>query len=392
MTESSLPTLKPKRGAKSAMAALSSSPTANSSTEMTPAQIKKEVNALYPRLQSVEKEINTLKQQLPSNINKVIIQLRSEIEKITEKNFPENEKLDKEEKTDLQRKIETLESKLQMELDVSIANANTNLEKRITEITVLRPKESQLLSIDLEDDGSFDRRIDFLEDSLKNQKTKTQKRIELIEATLQKYNAMNTVGDDETAKIKTLNDEIDSNRKGIAELRSRLSEMKIKFNKEILANLPASQAENGQGKISAEASQLLALVDIPNLDEPIQNLHNEILSKQLEFMGRVRDLKQRTETCVDRIKKVDQTAVNIVAVTATLESRITEVDNICKNLANVVKDLELSAATDENQNLIHELTEKVIEENAKLLSEIEDVRKRAVQCQESVRKATQQKE
>ena len=279
-----------------------------------------------------------------------------------------------------------------MELDVSIANANTNLEKRITEITVLRPKESHLLSIDLEDDGSFDRRIDFLEDSLKNQKTKTQKRIELIEATLQKYNAMNTVGDDETAKIKTLNDEIDSNRKGIAELRSRLSEMKIKFNKEILANLPASQAENGQGKISAEASQLLALVDIPNLDEPIQNLHNEILSKQLEFMGRVRDLKQRMETCVDRIKKVDQTAVNIVAVTATLESRITEVDNICKNLANVVKDLELSAATDENQNLIHELTEKVIEENAKLLSEIEDVRKRAVQCQESVRKATQQKE
>ena len=399
MNDSSLPILKPKKGTKSASTTSASSPSKPSNNgTITPGSIKKEVNLLYPRIHSAEKEINTLKQQLPSNLNKVIIQLRTDIEKLGNLSN-QNDEIENQnpEKTELQIKIDELESRLQRELDEEIQKSNKNMEKRIKDLTQPKPKNDENIHFDFNIEPSFDEKLDNLEEMFKTQQQKIQQRISNIEQTLARFDSPNQQKINEENKyIKQINDELDTNRRGIADIKSRLSKLRLQLDQQVARNesipLDPSNPTSVTSSSSGAASQLLSLIDIPDLDKPIEELHNDIVLKQNEYSERVKGLKQRAQNCVTRIKNIDKAAVDIVTVTATLESRLTDVDKICKKLATAIKDLENSSASEENQKLIQELSTKVLDDHNKLKSEIENVRKKAIQYQQSLHSTTRDKE
>ena len=107
---------------------------------------------------------------------------------------------------------------------------------------------------------------------------------------------------------------------------------------------------------------------------------------QTKFQTKLRELKGKALQFEDRVKKVDQIAVQIVTSTVTLESRITEVNALCNSLMNQIKELGEKSENDDNKQLIQQLTEKVMKEQAALKTDIEKVKARALKCQESVQK------
>lgn len=381
MTEeesSGLPSLHKNKGSRASLSGVIST-----SSEINVAQLKREVNRLYPHLQSIEKEITTLKQQLPPNLNKVVLQIRQDIDKLY--NPKSNQKQDGE-KDILHRSLEDLENRLQSQLQISIDASKQNLENRIRELVNTKPK-NDLANFIVEDDQevNYDLKLAALEAALDSHHEKAQQRIDLIEKSIEKLSV--PAGEDTTSKtLESLNDEIDSNRKNISDLRARLSEIKLQLERsaatEQITRTPIKQQI--EESISKQPEKT---IDIPDLTVPLEQLNEKIANMQVKFQAKLRDLKKKALEFDERVKKVDQIAVQIVTSTVTLESRITEVNALCNSLIHQIKELDEKSGNDENQKLIEQLTERVMKEHAMLKAEIEKVKARAIKCQESVQNA-----
>ena len=374
---SSLPKLNKKHSGKSPL-----SSAIISSGDVNATQLKREVNRLYPHLQSIEKEITALKQQLPPNLNKVVLQIRQDIDKL----YNPNQNTKQEDQKDLlQRSLDDLENRLQTQLQVSIESSKANLENKIQELINTKPKDDITKMMENNgDETNYDMKLAALEAALDSQHEKTQKRLNLLEKSIDKLSKPA----DEANNYKTLqslSEDIESNRKGISDLRTRLSEIKLQLDRSTFTE----QIEKTQEKTTDQDSEPKSSarpIEVPDLTVPIENLNIKILNMQTKFQTKLRELKGKALQFEDRVKKVDQIAVQIVTSTVTLESRITEVNALCNSLMNQIKELGEKSENDDNKQLIQQLTEKVMKEQAALKTDIEKVKARALKCQESVQK------
>lgn len=374
---SSLPKLNKKHSGKSPL-----SSAIISSGDVNATQLKREVNRLYPHLQSIEKEITALKQQLPPNLNKVVLQIRQDIDKL----YNPNQNTKQEDQKDLlQRSLDDLENRLQTQLQVSIESSKANLENTIQELINTKPKDDITKMMENNgDETNYDMKLAALEAALDSQHEKTQKRLDLLEKSIDKLSKPA----DEANNYKTLqslSEDIESHRKGISDLRTRLSEIKLQLDRSTFTE----QIEKTQEKTTDQDSEPKSSarpIEVPDLTVPIENLNIKILNMQTKFQTKLRELKGKALQFEDRVKKVDQIAVQIVTSTVTLESRITEVNALCNSLMNQIKELGEKSENDDNKQLIQQLTEKVMKEQAALKTDIEKVKARALKCQESVQK------
>ncbi|EAX98082.1 hypothetical protein TVAG_415060 [Trichomonas vaginalis G3] len=370
---SSLPKLNKKHSGKSPL-----SSAIISSGDVNATQLKREVNRLYPHLQSIEKEITALKQQLPPNLNKVVIQIRQDIDKL----YNPNQNTKQEDQKDLlQRSLDDLENRLQTQLQVSIESSKANLENKVQELINTKPKDDITKMMENNgDETNYDMKLAALEAALDSQHEKTQKRLDLLEKSIDKLSKPA----DEANNYKTLqslSEDIESNRKGISDLRTRLSEIKLQLDRSTFTEqIEKTTDQDSEPKSSARP------IEVPDLTVPIENLNTKILNMQTKFQTKLRELKGKALQFEDRVKKVDQIAVQIVTSTVTLESRITEVNALCNSLMNQIKELGEKSENDDNKQLIQQLTEKVMKEQAALKTDIEKVKARALKCQESVQK------
>ena len=378
--QSSLPALKQRRAAKSALAG----GVLSMSADINPQHLKREVNRIYPRLEAIDQEINAIRQQLPPNLNQIVQQLRSDIDKLNgiqtqnpEINEPDSNSL-------LQKKLEDLESRLQMQLEVSLEQSNHELDNKLKEINRSKSKEMASFKIDDGEESSFDERLKALQQTVDIQQKKTLSRIQNIKDTIAKLTNSSPNGEESYKQLTSLNEEINANRKNISELRTRLSEIKIQLERQNVRE----QIQQYQLKApKAKAKGKVDVMDVPDLTEPIEELRNDVANIKQKYSNKIKEMKDKAAECEAKVKKVDQMAVEIVTSTATLESRITEVDSICKTLIEQVKALEERAGKDDNQQLVKDLTQRVLDEHKALRDQLEALKTRALKCQESIRRS-----
>ena len=380
---SSLPSLKGKRAVRSALAG----GVLSMSTDVNPTHLKREVNRIYPRLENIDKELIAMKQQLPPNLNQIVQQLKSDIDKLNG-NTTNNPQVNEEDnETILHRKLQDLENRLQMQLDVSLETSNQDLDNKIQELTRSKSKEMPSFQIDDAEESTFEGRLKSLQETLETQQKKTLSRIQNIKNTMAKLSSSSPNGDESYKQLQDLSSEIDSNRKQISDLRTRLSEIKIQLERQnVREQIQQYQLKTPVNKVKKE----MQITDVPDLSQPIEELRQDVVKMKNKYSAKIQQMKEKAAECEAKVKKVDQMAVEIVTSTATLESRITEVDSVCKTLVEQVKALEERAGQDDNQKLIKELTQKVLDEHKALRAQLEAIKTRALKCQEAIKQANEE--
>ena len=295
-TSSSLPSLKGRRAANSALAGglLSTGADAN------PIHIKREISRLYPRLDNIENEINALKQQLPKNLNATIEQIKSDIEKLSKN--PEDQGEEKVSQDDLiKQKLEDLESRLQMQLDVSLETSTANLNAKIQELSKTRKRQIPQMHIDASIESAFDGKLESLEKNLENQQKKANERISSIKKTLQKLKETVPGADNSYEQLQALNSDIENNRKNVNELRTRLSELKIQLeNQNVREKLQQAQLNAP----IAKTNEVIEVTTVPDLTVPLEELRAEVSEMQKKYSEKLAAMKTKAAECEVKVKKM----------------------------------------------------------------------------------------
>lgn len=374
MSEEGLPPLKSRQSPHSKFNEKS-----DSSENANNQHLKREVSRLYPRIQTIEKEISSIKNQIPVNLDKVMLQLRRGIDKLTGKI---NQEKENEGTGDiLKERIDDLESRLNEHLELAIQSSNSSLEKKLQDL-LKNQKKQFIFNLNSRQGQTFEEKLKHLEGMIKGQQENTKNRIEMIEKNLSTVvNASQR--SDKFTQLDEITDGVEANGKELANLRSKLSDVRLQLDQQSIRE----QVLHQQSLItSGEMINTRVVFDhVPDLSVPIQKLTDKLMDLQKQYSEKIGNLKQRAAETNKRIKLVDQMTVEIMKSTATLELRITESDTLCKQLTEKLSELEKQTNSMQNPEYINSLTEKIANEHRKLQMELNDIKERALRCQEAVR-------
>lgn len=360
-----LPPLKPKSENK---------PQDRSSINTTD-DLKKKILLLYPQVQKVEKELISFKQQIPPNLNKTLLQLRQDLQRLNEADQPP---LDEVEEETLRNALHSLEERIKERVEESLKNLSDNVEKQI-ENTM---KNGDILENDIELNRHYDSKFLSLEKLMNQQQRNIQKRISQLEQGISKMSVMNppfSKGDNDIRKIKLAveksTDDMDILRLRIEELQ-RLADIQKSFQYKKEEEIKQRLYELTQN--SNNTTQLIneMIKRIPDYTGPLQNLQQELAEFQNEFESKITFIDLKASACEQLTEELELMAMELKESTDELESHATEAEGLCRDLTETVDNLNRQMSDDSNFRTMQSMAVQIRTVHDTLRMEIENMKER----------------
>ena len=392
---SSLPPLKPKssKEKKTKNPKSKSKIEKNSQNEeLTASQIKQEITKLYPKLQQIEKDIQNLQTQIPSNLSKTILTLSQDIQRIRSQIYPSNSSDSGRE--DIPSKLADLESQLLLQLEVSIQASSSTLEKKLLESSqegkefgstpseISTPTSSN-------NKNNINSRVKAIENLITKQQDRNQHRLSNIEKNLAKL-ALGPSQNDENNTLKQLSSEVDSHRVKITELKNRINNIQEELSHPsqtpmISLEVPDfdfDQMISSSGKATANSNK----IEISDpLDDEIFRVQKEISDFQNQYLHALQDLQEKADLCDNRMRNINKTAIDLVTTTTSIQSRIIEAENLSSSLMSQVQEIARKLNGDQSQEEIEKLARQLRTAHEGIRQEIDSIQARIKQCQTNLK-------
>lgn len=369
-----------------------SRPNAQSQDSINPQHLRKEIYRLYPRIQALEKDISTIKQQLPSNLAKTILQISQDINRLRSK-APFLDSNNNDENIDLSAELADLENRLLSQLELTMKNSTDQLNQQITKAIKQRPK-SQILASPIENDFptvDIDSQVRRVESSISQQLNRNQVKINNLEQKLSEIIAKQSDN-----QFTNLNKEIEKNKQSIIDLRSQYQMLSIKIDSNKSAQPIVFQAPKEEPKETETISfgfdddkpqrttTKTATPPQQDLTLPITQIQQDIEQCREQYGQAILHLQQRSEEFETKIASLNTLIQDLTSSSSVLNTKLNEIEILCNSLNDQMNELQQKTLENDNQKMIQTLAMQIqsIQDNMK--NEITSIRDRLKKCEMSV--------
>ena len=348
--------------------------------EPNPSHLKREVQRLYPRIQQIEKDIASLRMQVPTNLNKTILTLSQEMERLRNRISP-NSLETTIENEDLSTKLAELESRLLLQLEVSIQASSSDIEKRLSEMVEKPKKEQNLndLSFNLQQEApsDFDSRINSLQQLVEKQQRRNQQRLTSIENSLTKL-TLTPSENDSSQLLHQLSSEVELHKTQLAELTKQIEYLESNNDRSQISSRPE---ENQKEPIEEEEEEEETKNEGPSNEAIIQEIQNDISDFKNDFIGAIGEIKTKAEECDSRMDELEKTSLELVESTKDLDARVTEAENLAQALQDQIQFLAKKVGNDQNKRIIDNLSMQIQSAHENMRTELEALKIRIKKCE-----------
>lgn len=327
--------------------------------------LKEEIKKLYPRVHRIENEIESIKKQVPSNLNKIFLYLSSNIQKYS-KGSQTNDNSTNED--DLSDKLKEIENRLLLEIDISMKKSSSDFDQQINILTRKNESTKDFIFNEFNDDptSNIQYKIKKVEERFLQQEKRINSRFLSIEKTFDTYSTENF--NQETFQQYT--NDINLHNEQIKEIKLKLDEINelIQENKENLNEKNESNKVDPVPEQSTQKSQMKIFSrDFENVQSEIKNLTNE-------FDSSLATLNEYNIQLEKRMLEISSLSTFIDEKTKDLEHKAKDNDSkyqiMVKQLSEITKNIDDNQSNKKLNNLYAEF--KKIHED--IQNEIENIR------------------
>lgn len=348
--------------------------TSNESTdsENNPQEIKKNILKIYPRLQSLEKNINQIRQQIPSELNKSILQIRKDVLNLKTKSGNQVDA------NDVLSQLRDLENQMNFKVDLYVDQFSTNFKNKC--FSVDKPKPKALLSqLSTSLQNEYGKNLDDILNQFNMNNKSTEKRLSNLEQKITKLTSQST-------RFRPSNN-IEQMRKSIQKQNIQLSEINTNLN--LLMQSSEKENDNSNNPINQRVDLLIqndspqSNPEIPDLTEPIKMLSEQIQKFKKDFEKSLDDAKEKAQNCKNHLAEVKETANEISESAKEIESKVIEVNNLCDSLSKQINEITHNLSQNTAQRTIENASAHIKSIQIRILSELLSIKKRLKKCETS---------
>lgn len=281
---------------------------------------------MYPRIQTLEKEVKSVREQLPMSLNKTVLTLRQSIQSLKDR-FSSDASFDE------------FEGKVNLEIDLEIEQMMNSIKSRLAAISKTETEEREIVE---SSEVEFDRKFSSFEDLLAQQNRRNEQRLRKLEQMLTKVvesPEQNNSGD----AIMEITESVKDQDIKLAELTRKMADIE-----KSLAPPPPKKQENEEEKKEEKNEK-----KIPDLTVPLQNLRAEFAKFKADYSEQLSHARQNVQEARDRLGAVKSQIVGEVKdAVSEIEFRIVEMNNLCESLNAQIYDINRSMAQNANQRML----------------------------------------
>ncbi|OHT08608.1 hypothetical protein TRFO_22794 [Tritrichomonas foetus] len=350
--------------------------------------LKNQIKLLYPKVQQVEKKLENIKGQIPGNLNKNLLQMSIEMQKLRKTcKSSENDIYAKETKNDLSDRLKEIENRLLLQLDVVMKKSSKDLNSKISMIDRKHEEIEDKIYIE-EPSEDIEGKLNQLRQTFSQLKKRMNSRLSLIESTYESCK-----NDDGEEKImKNYLDNIELQKNQISELKSQLKEVneqishrisnsQTKKDKKVKEKSTNSEKNENNTKNEQEMKQRLSL---PDIDDDIEEVQNDIQLLVQEFGISLADLHEKSQIYSQKVQDLTEISIELKTKVNGLNRRAQEVDNSCKAIISRLSEISSKIGANENQKNLQKLSRELQQVQTDLQSDITLLKNRIKNCEKLV--------
>lgn len=354
------------------------------SREPNPSHLKREVQRLFPRIQQIEKEISSLRMQVPANLRKTILTISQEIQKLQNFDSPnfDSDSTDPDE-FDLSSQLADLESRLLLQIEVSIQSSSADLEKKLSKLSEKPNEKMSLISLDMHQasDEHFEQSIESLQKLIEKQQNRNQQRIASIEKSISKLTIIPT-NTDSADSLHQLSSDVELHRKQLNDLQETI-EMLESNSLSPLAKVSTQIKQNIDSNSDDETETKLNEPDF-NAEQILNQIKLDIDDFQSDFVGAINEIKAKGESCSKRMSELEETSRQLTESTKELEQKILDAENMAIALEDQIHSLTKTIINDQNKRQIENLAIQIKSAHENMNIELEALKSRVKKCELSM--------
>lgn len=304
---------------------------------------------MYPRIQSLEKDVKSVREQLPMSLNKTVLTLRQSIQGLKDR-FSTDSSFDE------------FEGKVNLDIDLEIEQMMHSIKARLAAISKTETEEREIVeSTEVE----FDRKFASFEDLLAQQNRRNEQRLRKLEQMLTKVvesPEQTNSGD----SILELNESVKDQDIKLAELTRKMADIEKSMEVPPPKKVEKTEEEKKDDKDEKK---------VPDLTVPLQNLRAEFAKFKSDYSEQLSQARQNVQEAGERLNAVKtQILGEVKDAVSEIEFRIVEMNNLCESLNAQIYDINRGMAQNANQRMLESVALQIKAAQESIQSDIAAMR------------------
>ena len=292
-------------------------------------EYKKQILKFYPQIQSLEKHVISLKQQIPMNLSKVILDLKQETHQVLEEFQPS---VTEENNNSAQKELSELEKRLNEKIQESLKKNKDNIKERMKEIV----KNTELMDRIKEcSEIRMKSRISSLEHLIDQKYKMFNSHVAIIENNLSKlvYKSKPTNQKKYINQIKTDNDINTNLSLLISNHLDELDEKVKRRDKEQNETQAKIDAMYGNNENDSNDNKEKPKDFTDDYEDILRKIH--VFKK--DFIQKTEEIERKSETIEQHTNEIEQMATDLLEATNEIASHSTETESLIQDLLQSVE-------------------------------------------------------
>jgi chromosome segregation ATPase len=321
------------------------SPARNGTADAASGHLRRELRRLYPRIQAIERGIASVRQTIPANAGRLLLQLTREVEGLRSRSpaFAGNPGT-----AEIGAQLADLESRVLQAIEVRMAESAAAVERRLRELEFAEEDPAigaQKIDPSIENTEVYDR-LRSIERSLQGRFQQNQARLSSLEKSLSKVLAAQAARDADV-RLTGLSAEAAAQRQKLADLERRVAECKREAQRP-----PVAQPQ----RVEEEA---VVAAPVPDLTGPVDALQKDMLNFRGSIEETLKSLNQKMVMFENRIQSLNQLAKVVSETVTALESRVGDAETVSEQISEEMASLAERLKDESDQKALRSLGSKL---------------------------------
>lgn len=342
-------------------------------------ELREEIKKLYPRVHCVEKEIESIKNQIPSNLSKFFLNISTNVQKYQKQLSSQPQKsIINTNENGISAKLKEIENRLILEIDISTKKSSVDFDQKVTSLTKKSGSMKNHLfdEFDSEASSNSKNKIQNFEDRFAQQEKRLNQRLFAIKKTYESYKSEDT----NQKLLQKYTNIINAQNEQIKEIRVKLSEINMMVHDE---------KENMNGNQAANDNDLFSQMSYQNtkmqlFNKKYDNVQNEIQNLVVDFNSSLTTLNEYSKELEKRIKRMGDLYIFLDEKTKEFERKSQENDSKCQIMIKKLSDITSNIGNDENNKELNNLSSKILKIHEDIQIEIESIKKGIKNCETAI--------
>ena len=291
-------------------------------------ELKKQILQYYPQIQNLEKNVISLKQQIPLNLSKVILELKQETQRLLESSNPS---ITDTNNSIAQKELSELEKRLKQRIQESLRKNKADVQARMKTIAENSELKDQIKE---RSEIRIKSRLSSLEHLIDQKYKMFNSNVSIIENNLSKltFKSHPSIQHNYLSQIHTQND---LNKTQITLIISQLDELD-----DLIKRRDKEQNET-QEKIDAKFgtidSKTGRIINKPiDYTDDFEELQRKIYDFNRDFMLKIEEVDRKSEIIEQHTNEIEQMASDLLDATQEIAAHSTETEGLVRDLIQSV--------------------------------------------------------